>query len=111
MKYKLPTLHRKKLEEIRKEFSTTSLEEGNFIKVELMFYEAIGVARECNSNEQENTLLAALKDIQFNQYRQTQTLFKKNIRRERVIRRFVSSVIIVLAEAIKNGVTAEKLVS
>lgn len=107
----LSLLHKRELEEIKRELSAIGAKEGSFVKVELLFYKAIALAREYGDDERENNLLAALKQIQLNQYHQTTALFKKNTQRERIIRRFITSVKLVLATGIRNGFVNPQLVS
>lgn len=103
MKEQLSPLHKKQFEQIRKDLTATGSKEGNFVKVELLFYQALAIAKEYGSDERENALLAAFKQVQLNEYRQTKALFKKNTQRERVIARFISSVKAVLSTGMRNG--------
>lgn len=105
----LSLLHKRQLEEIKRDLSANGAKEGSFVKVELLFYKAIAVAREYGDDERENYLLAALKQVQFNQYQQTNALFKKSTQREQSIRRFITSVKSVLATGIRNGFVNPKL--
>jgi hypothetical protein len=102
MKQSISVAHKQQLEEIRKTLTITGAKESAFVKVELLFYEAISVAREYGDDLPENGLLAALKQLQANEYRETKALFNKSTQRERVIRRFISSLKSVLSAAIKN---------
>jgi hypothetical protein len=102
MKHPITIEHKRQFEEIRKKLITVGASESNFIKVELLFYEALSVAREYGDDVSENGLLAALKQLQGKQYQETKGLFKKSIQRERVIRRFISSLKAVLTAGIKN---------
>lgn len=76
--------------------------EGNFVRVELLFYEAIAIARAYGNDAADNALLAAFKQLQAEEYQQTKALFKKSVQRERVIRRFISRFKNVLTAGIKN---------
>jgi hypothetical protein len=102
MKRSISPEHKQLFEEMKKELTAIGSKEGNFIKVELMFYQAIAVAREYGDDERENGLLAALKQLQANQYQQTKAFFKKNTQREKVIGRFINSVKTVLTAGMKN---------
>jgi hypothetical protein len=102
MKVLLSADHKKQFEEMKKNLSLIGASEGNFIKVELLFYEAMSVARLYGDDVTENGLLAAMKQLQGNQYQQTKALFNKSAQRERVIRRFVSSFKNVLTAGIRN---------
>lgn len=98
----ISTKHKHRFEDIRKDLASIGAKEGVFIKVELLFYEAISIAREYGDEIASNTLLAALKQLQTNEYQQTKSLFKKNTQRERVIQRFISGFRTVLTAAMKN---------
>jgi hypothetical protein len=94
--------HKQHLEEIKKRLSIIGSKEANFLKIELLFYEAIEIARAYGNDIQDNKLLSALKQIQAYQYQDTKSFFKKSSQREQVIRRFISSFKNVLSAGIKN---------
>ena len=103
MKDRLSIEHKKLFDEIKKELTIIGAKEGSFIKVELLFYKAMSVAREYGDDVVENGLLAAFKELQANQYQQTNLSFSKSIQRERVIRRFISSLKSVLSAGMNNA--------
>ena len=103
MKTSLSKTHKQKFEEIRKSLHIIGAREGNFVKIELLFYEAITIAREYGDDVSDNALLAALKRVQADEYQQTKALFRKSVQRERVIRRFISSFRTVLMAGVKNA--------
>lgn len=88
---------------MRKNLLAIGSKEGNFIKVELMFYDAISVARTYGDDENENGLLAAFKELQGNQYQETKALYNKSVQREKVIRHFISGLKSVLSAGMKNA--------
>ena len=90
------------LEEIRKKLSIIGFKEANFLKIELLFYEAMELARNYGSDMMENKLLYALKQLQVNQYQDTKSFFKKSSQREQVIRRFITGFKSVLSSGVKN---------
>lgn len=94
--------HKHQFDEIKKRLTIIGSKEGNFLKVELLFYEAISIARTYGDDVEENKLLAALKQLQVNQFQDTKAFFKKNTQREQVIRRFVSQLKLILSAACKN---------
>ncbi|MDQ3279656.1 MAG: hypothetical protein M3Q06_15120 [Bacteroidota bacterium] len=102
MKQPLTIAHKEQLDEIKKNLALVGAKESNFIKIELLFYNALSVARAYGDDTDENALLAALKQLQAREYQQTKVLFKKSEQREKVIRRFISSLKTVLSAAIKN---------
>jgi hypothetical protein len=85
----LTDTHKKRLEEIRKEVSLIGSKESSFLKVELLFYEALSIAREYGSDARENPLLEDLKRVQESVYEKTNELYKKSSQRELSIRRFI----------------------
>jgi predicted ribonuclease YlaK len=103
MKHSISVEHKRQFEEIKRGLATIGAKEGNFIKIELLFYEAISVAREYGDDVDDNRLLAALKQLQQNQYQETKALFNKSIQRERVIRRFIGSFRTVLTAGIRDA--------
>ena len=90
------------LEEIKKKLSVIGFKEANFLKIELLFYDAMEIARAYGSDLHENKLLHALKQLQVNQYQDTKSYFKKSSQREQVIRRFITGFKTVLSTGIKN---------
>jgi hypothetical protein len=102
MKYVLSVEHKKQFEQIKRDLVLIGARESNFLKVELLFYDAMKLAREYGDEVEENGLLAAFKHLQANEYQQTKALFNKSIQRERVIRRFINSFKSVLSAAMKN---------
>ncbi len=103
MKNNISHQHKLQFEEMKKSLATLGPKEGNFIQVELLFYEAITVAREYGDDENENQLLAALKQLQANQYQQTKAMFKKSSQREVAIRRFINVLKSILAAGAKDA--------
>jgi hypothetical protein len=103
MKKPISVEHKKQLEEIRRNLNLLGARESNFIKVELLFYDSLSLAREYGDDVDANGLLAALKQLQLNEYQQTKALFNKSAQREQVIRRFISSLKNVLTAGIRNS--------
>ena len=94
--------HRQQFEEIKKRLTIIGSKEANFLKIELLFYEAITIARTYGDDVQENKLLEALKKLKVNQFQDTKAFFKKSTQREQVIRRFISQLKLILSAANKN---------
>jgi hypothetical protein len=78
-----------RLEEIRKTLSILGCKEGTFLKVELLFYEALTIAKGYGENVQFNKLLASLRDVQSGVYQATKEVCKTSSQKERLIRKFV----------------------
>jgi len=83
--------HRARLNEIRKSLQTLGWKEAQFLKIELLFFEALEISRTYSDDPDENTLLAALKNLQNDQYQKTKIATRKASERESSIRRFVVS--------------------
>jgi hypothetical protein len=94
--------HKQNLEEMKRRLSVIGFKEANFLKIELLFYEALEIARAYGSDVQENKLLSALKQLQAHEYQDTKNFFKKSSQREQVIRRFITGFKTVLSAGIKN---------
>ena len=99
--------HKKRFEEIKKQLTLTGFKEANFIKVELLFYEAIEIAREYGNDTDQNSFLASLKSLQSNHYKATKEYFKKSSQREQVIKKFMNQFKIILSSGIKNSFAKE----
>ena len=82
-------IHRQRLEEIRKSLQELGYKESQFVKVELLFFEALSIAKAYGEDPEQNSLLAALKDLQHDQYEKTKVATRKATERESAIRRFI----------------------
>jgi arginine utilization protein RocB len=82
-------VHRQRLEEIRKSVQELGYKESQFVKVELLFFEALSIAKTYGEDPEQNSLLAALKDLQYDQYEKTKVATRKATERESAIRRFI----------------------
>ena len=81
--------HRQRFEEIRKNLRLLGNKEGHFVKVELLFFEAVSISRTYGEDPAQNELLASLKHLQHDQYEKTKIATRKSGERESTIRRFV----------------------
>jgi len=81
--------HRKRFEEIKRNLMILGNKESSFLKIELLFFEALGIARQYGEDPSENSLLASLKHLQQEEYQQSRTATKKVAQRELLIRKFV----------------------
>lgn len=100
---------RDELERMKKQLSVLGSREGNFINVEILFYEAITLARTLNDDDQENKLLAALKQIQATEYRSAKELYPRSTMKEKAIRKFMSRFKNALADTINFSKMKNKL--
>jgi ABC-type transport system involved in cytochrome c biogenesis ATPase subunit len=87
----ITSTHQQRFEEIRKGLRALGCRESQFIKVELLFFEVLAISRTYGDDITQNTLLAALKNVQHDQYEKTKIITKKAGQREVSIRRFVVS--------------------
>src|SRR5687768_16959540 len=78
-----------RLEEIRKTLTMLGYRESAFLKVELLFYEALTLAKAYGDNLQINGLLASLRNVQAGIYQETKAVFKTSTQKERIIRKFI----------------------
>ena len=89
---------RLRFEEIRKSLQELGYKEGNFVKVELLFFEVLSIAKTYGEDPEQNSLVAALKNLQYEQYEKTKLATRKATERESAIRRFVVALRRVLSE-------------
>ena len=80
--------HRRRFEEIRKSLQALGYKEGVFIKIELLFFEVLMIAKVYGEDAEKNSLLKALKNLRDDQYEKTKIATKKATVREASIRRF-----------------------
>ena len=92
-------IHRLRFEEIRKHLQLLGCKESEFVKIELLFFEVLSISRTYGEDPEQNRLLAALKDLQHDQYEKTKIATRKARERESSIRRFVVSLRKVLASS------------
>jgi hypothetical protein len=82
-------VHRQRFDEIKKRLQALGFRESEFVKVELLFYEAMDIAKTYGDDPQQNTLLAALKNLHGDEYEKTKAATRKAGERESAIRRFI----------------------
>ena len=90
--------HRRRFEEIRKSLQELGNKEAVFVKIELLFFEVLSIAKTYGEDPEQNSLLAALKNLQHDQYEKTKIATKKASERELAIRRFTVGLRRVLSE-------------
>lgn len=83
-------MHKHRFGEMVKSLSTIGSHEGSFVKIELLFFEALEIARSYGEEPFSNSLLQSLNDLRDDGYRKTNEHFKKRSQRELCIRRFIS---------------------
>jgi len=101
MTISISTTHRKRFEEIRKKLQSLGCRESQFLKIEMLFFEVIDISKFYGEDTGENNLLAALKNVQHNQYQKTQTATRKPAEREFFIRKFIISLRKILSDSNK----------
>lgn len=77
-----------KFENLRKQLIQIGNKESDFLKVEMIFFDALNYSREYGTDPGTNPLLFALKQLQDEEYHNTKAFFKKGSQREKVIQRF-----------------------
>ncbi|HEX6334628.1 MAG TPA: hypothetical protein VFZ78_10410 [Flavisolibacter sp.] len=80
--------HKQVLAEMRKRLVVIGNKECDFISVELLFYDAIRIARFYGDDPATNSFLSDLKNLEISEYEESRQLFRKSSQREKVIRRF-----------------------
>jgi hypothetical protein len=79
----------KRFEEIKKMVSLIGAKESSFLKIELLFYEAISISRTYSNDSVGNIYLTKLKKVQAIEYEKTKEHTKKSTQREKNIRSFI----------------------
>ena len=82
--------HKKRFDEIKRRLSVLGNGENNFVQVELLFFEALDIAKEYGDDILANPLLASLRQLQQGDYEKTKAPTQKINQRVTVIRRFIS---------------------
>lgn len=90
MKTVISREHRSRLNEMAKSLAIIGSHEGSFLKIELLFFEALEIARSYGQEPQHNSLLESLNHLREDSYRKANEHFKKRSQRELCIRRFIS---------------------
>ena len=91
MNITISDIHRQRFEEIRKGLQIIGCRECQFVKIELLFFEVLYISKTYGSNLNENSLLAALRNVQNDQYEKTKVATRTANQRETFIRKFVVS--------------------
>jgi len=91
--------HRQRLEDIRRSLQLLGNKESQFVKVELLFFEVLSIAKSYGEDPEQNSLLAGLKNLQNDQYEKTKIATRKASERESAIRRFTVALRKLLSDA------------
>ena len=102
MKTPFSSPHKKRFTDIKASLAQLGCREDVFIRIELLFFEVVGIAREYGNELSENSLLKELKNLQTESYADACDRFVKPAQREKAIRRFVNELKIVLTKANKD---------
>jgi hypothetical protein len=95
----LTQLHKDRFREISEKLKSQGHRESAFTGAEILFYEAIAIARDYGNDLSGNSLLAELKYLESNQYRNTQTIFRKSSQREQRIKSFIRQLVGILTRS------------
>lgn len=79
---------RKRFDAIRKQLDLLGNRESTFLQVELLFFEALNIAKTYGDDVQANALLAAFRNVQAGAYEKTREACKTSAQKERLIRQF-----------------------
>lgn len=85
----ITTTDRKRFDAIRKRLAMLGKQERTFLQVELLFYEALNMAKTYGEDVQLNTLLAALRNVQTGAYEKTKEVCRTSTKKEQLIQQFV----------------------
>lgn len=91
MNIPISATHRQRIEEIRRDLHIIRCRESEFLKIQLLFFEVLDISKVYGHDVKENSLLAALKNVQCDEYQKTQIITSKANQRESSIRKFVIS--------------------
>lgn len=80
---------RSRLVAIRKSLDILGSKESSFLRVELLFFDALSIARAYGNDLHVNTILASLKNVQQGAYEKTKEVCKTSQQKERLIRQFI----------------------
>ena len=95
----LTSIHKNRFQQISEKLRSLGSRESFFISAEALFYEVIGIARGYGNDLAANRLLADLKHLEGNQYRTTQSFFRKSSQREQAIKSFMRQLIGILTKS------------
>jgi len=99
MSTSISNAHRQRFEEIRKNLQLLGNRESQFVKIELLFFEVLSIAKSYGEDPDDNTFLAKLKSLQNDQYEKTRIATRKASERELAIRRFTVGLRKLLSDA------------
>lgn len=89
-------------EDAKKQLTQFGSKECNFLKVEMLFYDTMKVARQYGDDLAENSLLAALKKLQLVGFAEAKTRCSRVTTQERLIKRFNGQFRAVLGSALRK---------
>ena len=95
----LTQVHTNRFREISEKLKSQGHRECVFTGAEILFYEAIAIARDYGNDPAGNSLLAELKYLESNQYRSTQVIFRKSSQREQKIKCFIRQLVGILTRS------------
>lgn len=85
----ITTTDKKRLDAIRKDLGILGSRESTFLRVELLFYEALTLAKNYGENAQMNTLLGELRKVQAGAHEKTKEICRTSVQKERLIHQFI----------------------
>ena len=97
-----------RMKEMRRLLTAAGNKESAFIKVEMLFYEALEISRSYGNDPASNELLSRLKELQMKEYENTKLHYKKSSQREKAIQQFTHRLKNILAN-VENIKQEQKL--
>ena len=91
--------HKVRLDEIKKKLALIGSRESSFISIELLYYETLSISRSYGDSILDNSLLANLKQLEVDQYKNTKAYYKKSSQREIAIKKFITRLRSILSTA------------
>jgi predicted DNA-binding ribbon-helix-helix protein len=80
--------HIKRLKDVLGSIRITPCDESSFLRLELLFYDVLSIARAYGDEWEANNMLAALKHIQAREYKHANEKFPKSRQRMVAIKKF-----------------------
>lgn len=99
----LSSYDQQRFKEIRKSLLLLTPKEHSFLKVELLFFEALNISRSYGSDPRKNSLLDQLQTLHQESYEKTKQHTQKSTQRESHIRHFMIQFKKVLSEVERKG--------
>lgn len=101
-------LHKEQFSDMRKRLVTIGSRESTFTSVEILFYDALAIARSYGPGD--NPLLQSLECLKSAEYTLAMGRFARGAQRERAIKRFITKFKCLLGNSIKDTLVSSPAV-